>query len=116
MNLSVFTPSALLLPERNNTWCLQLNDIIRVEAESNYCRVYCRSREWPIMVAKTLKWFEERLPGEIFTRVHHGHLVNRWYVAGISGNMIVLNNGCSILISRRKKSNVVKALRNEQAA
>jgi two-component system LytT family response regulator len=103
--------SSLLLPERNTTWHLQLDDIIRVEAEGAYCRVFCNGRQYPIVVAKTLKWFEERLPAELFTRVHHGHLVNRIHIASVSGNMIILNNGYSVLMSRRKKGNVTRLLR-----
>jgi two-component system, LytTR family, response regulator len=103
--------AALLLPERNTTWHLQLSDIIRVEAEGAYCRVFCNGRQLPIVVAKTLKWFEERLPAELFTRVHHGHLINRGHIASLVGNMIILNNGYSVLISRRKKNNVTRLLR-----
>jgi two-component system LytT family response regulator len=106
-----FPVAALLLPERNTTWHLQLSDIIRVEAIGAYCRVFCNSRTLPIVVAKTLKWFEERLPAELFTRVHHGHLINRGHVASVVGNMIILNNGYSVLISRRKKGNVTRLLR-----
>lgn len=103
--------ATLLLPERNTTWHLPLGDIIRVEAVGAYCRVFCNGRQLPIVVAKTLKWFEERLPAELFTRVHHGHLINRGHIASIAGNMIILNNGYSVLISRRKKTNVTRLLR-----
>jgi two-component system, LytTR family, response regulator len=110
INVAAQHAATLLLPERGSSRCLQLTDIIRVEAESNYCRVYCHNRQFPIMIAKTLKWFEERLPAEIFTRVHHGHLVNRCHIMNISGNTIVLNNGYAVLMSRRKKNTVVKML------
>ena len=106
-----FPVAALLLPERNTTWHLQFGDIIRVEAIGAYCRVFFTGRALPIVAAKTLKWFEERVPAELFTRVHHGHLINRGHIASLVGNMIILNNGYSVLISRRKKTNVTRLLR-----
>jgi two-component system, LytTR family, response regulator len=101
----------LLLPERNIIHFLKFNDIISVKALSNYCKVYCSNRQQPIVVARTLKWFQERLPAECFTRVHHGYLVNIHHIVSVAGNMICLDNGISAFISRRKRTGVSKALR-----
>jgi len=106
-----FNAPALLLPERNTSWHLLLDDIIGIEALSNYSKVYCRHRNAPIVVAKTLKWFQERLESDRFTRVHHGYLVNKNHILSVEGNQIHLGNGALIPISRRKKTAVQKALR-----
>ncbi len=110
-NYSNINAPALLLPERNTSWHLLLDDIIGIEALSNYSRVYCRQRNAPIVVAKTLKWFEERLESTLFTRVHHGYLVNNKHVLSVNGNQLKLGNGALIPISRRKKTAVERALR-----
>ena len=101
----------LLLPDRTTTHFLKLYDIISVQAMNNYCKVHCSNRKQPIVVAKTLKWFQERLPEEWFSRVHHGHMINTNRIVSITGNMIFLENGISAFISRRKKAGVAKALR-----
>jgi hypothetical protein len=58
----------LLLPTSAGTLCLPLDSIIRVEASSNYSKVYCTGQAFPIVVAKVLRWFEERVPQPLFIR------------------------------------------------
>jgi two-component system, LytTR family, response regulator len=79
-------------------------NIIRVEARSNYCKIFFVN-ERPLVVAKVLQWFEERLAVEIFCRIHPTHLVNRLYIidAASANTNLVLSNGDIVQISRRKK-------------
>ncbi|MFI5129523.1 MAG: LytTR family transcriptional regulator DNA-binding domain-containing protein [Chitinophagales bacterium] len=62
--------NVLLLPSSDKTLCIPLDSIIRIEASSNYSKVFCKDQRFPIVVAKVLKWFEERLPRGSFARVH----------------------------------------------
>jgi DNA-binding LytR/AlgR family response regulator len=50
-----------------------------------------------------LRWFEERLPEQFFTRVHRTHLVNTKYMVSIRNNAVTLECGMEIRISRRRK-------------
>jgi len=57
-------------------------------------------------VAKVLHWFQDNLPSQMFARVHRSHLVNKLFMLQINGTkhkMLLLNNGESIAISRRKR-------------
>ena len=84
---------------------VEAHNIIRVEGQSNYSKIYFTSG-YPLTVAKVLHWFEEKLPGEMFARVHRRHLVNKLFIHEISGagfKTLVLINGESIAMSRRKK-------------
>ncbi len=79
--------------------------IIRVEGLSNYSRIYF-STGHPMTVAKVLHWFEDKLPAQLFARVHRSHLVNRMFVQEINGinySTLLLTNGETIAMSRRKK-------------
>ncbi len=79
--------------------------IIRVEALSNYSRIYFADGS-RLVVAKVLQWFEDFLPAEMFIRVHRSHLVNKQFVKAISGRKIktiLLNNGENVVVSRRRK-------------
>lgn len=79
-------------------------NIIRVEANSNYCKIYF-DNGYPLTVAKVLQWFEEKLPGHSFYRIHRGHIVNRNFIASVSdGNKLLLQNGEQLLVSKRKKT------------
>lgn len=51
-----------------------------------------------------LGWFEEKLPRQMFARVHRSHLVNQLFVKETDANSIILlSNGEKIAMSRRKK-------------
>jgi len=80
--------------------------IVRVEALSNYCRIHF-TEGYPMTVAKVLHWFETALPDTLFARVHRSHLVNRTHIEHISlgrNRMIQLRNGEKIAVSRRRKT------------
>jgi two-component system LytT family response regulator len=83
-------------------------NIIRIEASSNYCRVYF-DNEYPLTVAKLLHWFEDHLPEEFFYRIHRTHIVNRKFVTEISTSSILrLINGEQLQVSRRKKGVITR--------
>ena len=65
--------------------------------------------EYPLTVAKVLHWFEEKLSGEPFYRIHRTHLVNRSFVTEISNDSkLTLVNGEELKVSRRKKNIIPK--------
>ena len=79
-------------------------NIIRIEASSNYSKIYFSNAK-PMIVAKVLHWFEDQLPQQMFARVHRSHLVNKMFMLQLNGaknKMLLLNNGESIAVSRRK--------------
>lgn len=96
----------------NTVQFVPVNDIIRIESQSNYSTVHFTSRT-KLLVAKTLKEFEDQLTPHNFLRVHHSHLVNLAHVIGYknqdSGYIIMQGNEI-IEISRRKKSEVLQRL------
>src|ERR1041384_1014300 len=73
----------LLLPTVTETLCIPFNSIIRIEASSNYSKVFCKGRPFPVVVAKVLRWFEDRLPQHLFTRIHRTHLINKAHIVAV---------------------------------
>ena len=91
----------------------EVYDVVRIESCSNYSKIYVSTRRHPIVVAKILSYFEESLPGELFTRVHRSHLVNKNFICRMEhcqekGTRLILSNGEAIKVSRRKKSDFIK--------
>ena len=83
---------------------VQPENIIRIEASSNYSKIYFSNAK-PMLVAKVLHWFEDKLPQQMFARVHRSHLVNKMFMCQVNGaknKMLLLNNGESIAVSRRR--------------
>jgi two-component system, LytTR family, response regulator len=76
--------------------------IIRVEAISNYSKLYFNNGR-TLVVAKVLKWFDDKLSSEGFIRSHRSHLVNEKSVLMLQGNCVQLQNKELLQISKRKK-------------
>jgi two-component system LytT family response regulator len=86
--------------------------IIRLEGESNYTRFFFTDQR-PLLVSHTLKEYEELLHEHNFIRVHKSHLVNKACVKHIDKEgMLWLTDGSHIAVSRRKKEEVIKELRD----
>ncbi len=95
----------ITIPYDRGIRLVQPEQIIRVEGLSNYSRVHFSTGQ-PMTVAKVLHWFEDHLPAQLFARVHRSHLVNKMYIQEINGinySSLLLTNGESIAMSRRKK-------------
>jgi two-component system, LytTR family, response regulator len=89
------------------------SQIIRCEGENNYTRFYFPDRK-PLLVSRTMKEFEEILSEHDFIRVHKSHLVNRAFVNHLDKeDLLWLTDGSHIVVSRRKKEEVLKVLLNK---
>lgn len=102
----------LAIPTLEGLLFYDINDIIQLEANSNYTNIYLINNN-KITASKTLKEFEELLPEDIFFRTHHSHLINlnyiKRYIKG-DGGQIELQNGRYVDVSRRKKEEFLKAI------
>ena len=100
--------SLLMLNTSTGSYLIDTNTIVRVEASSNYSKIYF-SNGTMLLTAKVLKWFEERLPQQSFTRLHRSHLVNNCFLQfnQNTGNAFELKNGKTIQVSRRRKKLVL---------
>ena len=95
----------LAIPTLEGLFFYDINDIVHLEANSNYTTIYFNNKT-KIIASKTLKEFEELLPEDIFFRTHHSHLINlnyiKRYIRG-DGGQIELLNGDFVEVARRKK-------------
>lgn len=101
------------IPSQEGFVLVDLDDIIRLEADSNYTQIFLRTKQ-KLMVAKTLKSFEEQLPRTHFCRIHSTHLINlnevERYIKG-DGGMIILKDSSSIPVSRSNKNELMARLK-----
>ncbi len=94
----------ILIPTCKGTKTVLAENIIRIEASSNYCKIYFNN-EPPLVVAKVLHWFQDILPVDDFYRIHRTHIVNRVHIAGVhERSMLKLSNGDLVQISKRRKN------------
>lgn len=103
----------LVIPLIKHQLTVDAEQIIRIEASSNYSCVYFADGK-KLIVSKILYWFEERLPPETFARVHRSHLINTGYIRELAQNnpcSLLLQNGDRIDLSRRKKTGFINSFR-----
>ncbi|MEO6253357.1 MAG: LytTR family DNA-binding domain-containing protein [Ferruginibacter sp.] len=100
----------LTVPTCNGTYFFNADEILRLQASSNYTFIYFTNRR-PMLMAKVLHDYEALLCHAGFIRTHRSHLVNKKHVLFIdAGGHLVMADSSKAEISRRKKGSVMRAL------
>lgn len=101
----------IAIPSLKGLEMIEVDNIIRCEADSNYSIIYMISNK--IVVTKTLKELEQLLSTYNFVRIHHSHLINlghlKTYLKG-EGGVVILSNGEHVNVSRSRKSGLLEKL------
>jgi len=103
----------IALPTSTGLTFIPVKDIIRCEAEANYTTFFLLNKT-KIVVAKTLKEYEEMLSDYNFFRVHHSSLINLEYIKDYirgEGGTVNMVDGSHVDVSRRKKEELMKKMR-----
>lgn len=92
---------------------IAVNDIVYVEADGNYSRIWLANKE-KILVSRTLKELETLLSSHHFVRIHQSYLINftriKKYVKG-EGGYVVMDNGVSLQVSRANRMKLMDLVR-----
>jgi two-component system, LytTR family, response regulator len=91
---------------------IDVADIIRCESDVNYTTIYMKGKQ-KLVVAKTLKEFEELLTEYNFFRVHNSHLINLAFIQSYNkgkGGFVTLTDNSQIEVSTRRKDDFLKAI------
>jgi len=93
-----------------------LKDIVYLKALKNYTEIFTIYNS-KIIASKSLKYFENKLPKEMFLRIHHGYLVNFHHLNRIEKNEemnAIMSNNEKLPISFRKKLDLLERLKNSK--
>jgi len=91
-----------------------VSDIIRLESQDNYTKFYIKNNK-PVLIAKTLKEYEDLLSGQGFERIHQSHLINLAYLKSYikkDGGYAVMADNSNLPISQRKKERLQELLKS----
>jgi len=102
------------LPNGQGYSLVNIDDIIHIEADSNYSVFYLANKD-KITVSKVLKEYEEILPDNQFIRIHKSSIVNLNYVKEYNsknGLEVILKNGEKIAVSRRRASDFAEKIKS----
>ncbi|MFZ1677821.1 MAG: LytTR family DNA-binding domain-containing protein [Saprospiraceae bacterium] len=102
----------IAIPTQEGLLFFDIAHIVHLEAESNYTVIFFDDNT-KLMASRTLKEFEEILPGDTFFRLHNSHIINlnfiKRYLRG-DGGQVEMKDGTYILVSRRKKEEFLKVI------
>lgn len=99
----------LVLPASHGFEVLVFDELIRLEAEGYYTKVFIKDGKNKL-ISRTLKDFEDSLPKDRFFRTHKSHLINLKYVKEYSnsgGAYITMIDGSKVELSRRKSAEFI---------
>ena len=90
-----------------------MKDIIWLESMGAYTKFHIEAQK-PVIVSKGLKEYEDMLAGFSFLRIHQSNIINlqhiKKYVKG-DGGQVWMSDGAELEVSRRKKDEVLEALK-----
>ncbi|HEY0679849.1 MAG TPA: LytTR family DNA-binding domain-containing protein [Chitinophagaceae bacterium] len=105
-------PKRLAITTLQGIVFLKFNEIIRVEAVSNYSTFYLVNKQ-KIVVSKTLKEYELILTSQNFFRVSRSCIVNTDYVVKYrneDGGVLLLQDGSEVGVGPNRKNELVELL------
>lgn len=86
---------------------VDIKDILYIEAERNYCRIYSKEKEY--LLVMTLKDMDEKLPQQHFIRVHRSFIVNLSQIDEVATSHIVIARK-AIPVSKTLKEELLNRL------
>lgn len=104
----------LVLKTQESVHVVELDHIIRCEADRNYTSFYLTGGK-KILVSRTLKDYETLLTGHNFLRVQQSHLINLNFVDRYdkgNGGAVVMKDGSEVPLSPAKREIFFQILEN----
>jgi len=92
----------------------EVTTIIRCNSEGNYTHIHFTDGS-KLLIAKTMKEFDELLSPYNFERIHHSHLINMNHLNSYinkDGGYVVMSDKKTLPVAQRKKSEFLKKLGN----
>jgi DNA-binding LytR/AlgR family response regulator len=87
-NIPFVLDDAIFVRHQEKMVKVNINDILFIEAERNYCRIFAKGKEY--LLVMTLKEMNEKLPPQYFLRVHRSFIVNVAQIEEIAATHLVI--------------------------
>lgn len=108
------SPTKIVLRTSDSIHVVQLDDIIRLQADGSYTTFYIAERK-PVVVSKNLKEYDSLLENNGFIRTHQSHLVNSKFIVcyhKTDGGSLGLIDKTQVPVATRFKEKVILQLEN----
>ncbi|HZY81878.1 MAG TPA: LytTR family DNA-binding domain-containing protein [Cyclobacteriaceae bacterium] len=108
-NIGKGATQKIMLPTLEGFEIVNIASIIYCEAVDNFTRFHFEQGQ-PLMICRTLKYFEDVLKEHRFMRIHRSHLINPDYVVRYSkgkGGSVTMKNDQELEVSPNKKEELL---------
>lgn len=106
-------PERIALPVGYELFMVDVADILYLKSDGAYVSVFVKGQNKPILLAKSLREFEDLLNSKQFFRTHNSYLIHLKHIKKIirqDGSEIIMSNGDSVLLARSKKAELLQLL------
>jgi two-component system LytT family response regulator len=106
----------IAIPMREGYEIIAYSEIVHLEASESYTTIHLNNGK-KLLSSKNIKVYENKLDPKVFFRTHKSHLINLKHVAKYhkgSGGSIVMADGSSVDVSKRKKEELLDILLNRR--
>jgi two-component system, LytTR family, response regulator len=104
----------IMLPTMEGFEIVTINTILYCEAVDNFTRFHFEKGQ-PLMICRTLKYFEDILHVHQFLRIHRSYLINPEYVIRYSkgkGGFVTMRNNKELEVSPAKKKEFLQLFKS----
>jgi two-component system LytT family response regulator len=104
-NMRTSAPQKIMLPTLEGFEIVNISTIVHCEAVDNFTRFHFEAGA-PMLICRTLKYFEEVLKEHRFFRIHRSYMINPDFVVRYSkgkGGYVTMKNNQELEISPNKK-------------
>lgn len=104
-NIRAAGPQKIMLPTLEGFEIVPVQNIVYCEAVDNFTRFHFEHTA-PLLICRTLKYFEEVLTPHRFVRIHRSYMINPAYVIRYSkgkGGYVTMKNNQELEVSSTKK-------------
>jgi len=95
----------MALPTMDGYSFIKLDDIVRIEAEGNYCKIFCLDKH-TYTVTRQIHDIESKLPSTSFCRIHNSHIINLKHIKEYTkgrGGYVTMVDGSHVDVSNTRK-------------
>ncbi|WKV13018.1 response regulator [Marivirga harenae] len=106
-NNSFLLSDCIFVRHLNSMVKVDIKDILYIEAERNYCRIFSNSKEY--LVVMSLKEMDEKLPAKHFLRTHRSYIINLSQIKEIGNTHVVIGNK-ALPVTKSQKDELLKRI------
>jgi DNA-binding LytR/AlgR family response regulator len=95
---------------------LAVKDILYIASDGHYLDIYTSNKLKAEIDRNTIKEIKTQLPEHLFVQIHRKYLVNMLYIKSFNSQVVKLQNGTELKVSRTYKNNIKELFQNQGAA